>query len=652
MEMRIVTRRNRSISSPGFFPAVCAAIVLISTIIQSAHADLKLGSTVSDNMVLQRDQDVIVWGEATPGEAVQVKLGDETSSALADDSGHWKASLKPLAVGGPYTARITGGSESIELKNVLSGDVWLCAGQSNMQLGVGEDAEAAQMEAEARALPNLRLLPVPKSGADKPTYLVDARWTTSDSAALEHFSAVAVHFGLTLSRDPKLKGVPIGLIDSSFGGTSAEGWTPASALGGFSKDQFSPSMFNLAPGSLYNGMIAPLGPLSLSGVVWYQGENNSGKSQVYPAIMHHLILQWRQQFNRQDLPFIIVQLPPFTDLYAGYPFTWVREAQSRVVSENPDTGLVVSIDTTNGFNLHPREKGEIGRRAALQAQRLAYHEDVVADGPIFKSTARDGDAMHITFDTHDGPLVLHRDTTHVLGFALAGVDQVFHFADATLQGDDTVVVRCADVPNPRFVRYAWAAVPVCNLYNSAGLPAGPFRTDDFAPTVPIEIKPQVASRHVATDLYDVVITGNGDLASLGVDKQQFISNDLDGFGIANFPTFFGPRQLQNAVALTPDAIRFSDIGVSETYSFSKTSMTLEIQNLSKDAKDKVPFHLRLASGVRIVPQGDAFDLVRGQSHVRITGADTAKEDPNGGGNVDLNIDGNTTRTLVFRFSKS
>jgi hypothetical protein len=258
--------------------------------------------------------------------------------------------------------------------------------------------------------------------------------------------------------------------------------------------------------------------------------------------------------------------------------------------------------------------------------------------------------MLITFDTHDGPLVLHGDTSHVLGFALAGEDRVFHFADATLEGDDTVAVHCPDVPDPRFVRYAWAAIPVCNLYNSSGLPTGPFRTDNFPPAPQIEIKPMVTSRHVATDLYDVVITGNGDLASLAVDKQQFISNDLDGPGIGNFPTFFGPRQLQNASQLTPDSISFSDGAVRETYSFANTSMTLRIQNLSKNLADKMGFHLHLARGVRITAHGADFDLTRGHSHMRVSGADSVKEDPNGGGNVDLNIDGNTTRTMAFSFS--
>ncbi|HEY1686258.1 MAG TPA: sialate O-acetylesterase [Tepidisphaeraceae bacterium] len=627
-------------------------IVFISIASQFAFAGLKLGSTFSDNMVLQREQNVIVWGEADPRKVVQIQLGEETASATADGAGHWKATLKPLPVGGPYSAKISSESESIGLKDILSGDVFLCAGQSNMQFGVGEDVEAEQIKAEARAMPNLRLLSIPKFGADKPTYLVDAHWMTSDTPELEHFSAVAVHMGLALSHDPKLADVPIGLIDSSFGGTAAEGWVPVPTLAGFSKDQFSQSMFNLPAGSLYNNMIAPLGPLTLKGVVWYQGESNAGKPQFYAAIMHDLIVQWRKQFRRDDLPFIIVQLPAFVDTYGGYPFTWLRDAQRRIVRENPGTGLVVSIDTTKGFNLHPREKGEIGRRAALQARRLAYRESIVADGPTVKSVVRDGDAMRITFDTHDGALVLHGDTRHALGFALAGEDRVFHFVGATLQGDDTVMARCSDVPDPRFVRYAWAAVPICNVYNSSGLPAGPFRTDDFPPTAPIEIKPVVPSRHVVTDLYDVTITGNGDLASIGVDKQQFISNDLDGGGAANFPGFFGPRQLQNAVEKTSDTLCFSDLGLRETYHFSETSLTIRIQNLSKNSKDKVGFHLRLARGVHVAAQDKGFDLSRGHGHVRVSGADSVKEDANGGGNVDLNIEGNASRTIVFDFSKS
>jgi len=630
----------------NYAPSICLAFGCLFYA-SFAQAELKLGTTFTDNMVLQRDRDLAIWGESDPGSSISIHVGTNSASAVADAQGHWSTSLKPLPVGGPYSATISNGIESIGLKNILSGDVWLCSGQSNMQFGLGEDIAAVAMRKKALSLPNLRLLPVPKFGADKPNYRIDAEWVATDSPVLEHFSAVAMHMGLALSADPKLAGVPIGLIDSSFGGTAAEGWTTKESLTDLNSRDFSPSMFNLPPSSLYNNMIAPLGPLSLTGVVWYQGESNAGKPEMYARIMGSLISTWRKQFGRPDLPFIIVQLPPFTDLIAGYPFTWLRGAEAQIVNNTPNTGLVVSIDTANGFNLHPRDKGEIGRRAALQARRLAYHEDVVADGPVFKSISRDGSSMRVTFDTHGSPLTTRDLSPTVKGFAIAGDDYVFHFADAVITGDDTVMVHCSDVPEPKYLRYAWAAVPDCNLSNRAGLPAGPFRTDNLAPEPSIELEPVVPARHVSTGSYDVILSGSGDLISFGVNKQQFISNNLDGSGSGNFPTFFGPRQLQDAVLLTGDTIRYSDGGVSVTYHFANDAVTATIHNLSKSSNDKINFHLHLADGVHLIASGNGFDAARGNSHLLITGADIAQDDPNGGGNVDLAINGDTSRTLTF-----
>ena len=624
-----------------------AATLMLGLISSSASAALKLGTTFSNDMVVQRNKPLIVWGEADPNAAVKIEFGSSQVATRADAAGHWTATLPPLPVGGPYAADITSGSSSVRLSNVLSGDVWLCAGQSNMQLGVDEDVEAPQMRATAKKLLNLRLLEIPKFGADKPVYSFETHWQPPAGATLEKFTAVGFHLGLALSADPKLKGVPIGLIDSSFGGTSAEGWVPTSALGEFTKDDFAPSMFGLAPGSLYNHMIAALGPISLTGVVWYQGENNAGKAAVYPRIMNHLISEWRKQFRDPALPFILVQLPPFTDLYAGYPFTWVREAQAKVAQQVPHTGLVVSIDTTDGFNLHPGEKGDIGRRASLQAQKLAYHEDVVADGPTLKSAVADGSTMRVTFDTHAGALAT-RGGSEKHGFALAGEDGEFHFADATLTGDDTVTVHCDDVPSPKFVRYAWGAVPVANLVNAVGLPAGPFRTDTQPPRVPIEIKPVAPLRHVQTAVYDALINGDGNLVSLGVDHQQFIANNLDGWGTENFPGFFGPRGLQHAKELTSSSIRYSDSSLAMTYHFLDDTLAIEVDN--RASKDATLYHLKLSTGVQIHPAGKNYELTRGNAHVLLSGADKVDTDATGG-NVEMKIDGGTTRTLSMQFAK-
>jgi hypothetical protein len=255
--------------------------------------------------------------------------------------------------------------------------------------------------------------------------------------------------------------------------------------------------------------------------------------------------------------------------------------------------------------------------------------------------------MRVTFDTHGSPLTTRDLSPTVKGFAIAGDDYVFHFADAVITGDDTVMVHCSDVPEPKYLRYAWAAVPDCNLSNRAGLPAGPFRTDNLAPEPSIELEPVVPARHVSTGSYDVILSGSGDLISFGVNKQQFISNNLDGSGSGNFPTFFGPRQLQDAVLLTGDTIRYSDGGVSVTYHFANDAVTATIHNLSKSSNDKINFHLHLADGVHLIASGNGFDAARGNSHLLITGADIAQDDPNGGGNVDLAINGDTSRTLTF-----
>ncbi len=429
---------------------------------------LQLGTTFSDNMVVQREQDIAFWGVAEPGAQVHINLADQEASATADADGHWKATLKPLPVGGPYSATVTSGSDSIDVKNILSGDVWLCSGQSNMAMSVAGDAEADQMRKAAKTSPYLRLLQIPRGTAVKPGYLVKAPWQRADRGSVDQFSAVAFHQGLSLQADPKLKDVPIGLIDSSFGGTCAEAWTPLDLLKGLKQSEYSFSMFAISYGGLYNQMIHILGPLTLKGVVWYQGESNAGQARAYPWIMKQLIAGWRQQFDRPNLPFIIVQLPTFINLGAGYPFTWLREAEARTVQAVPDTGLVVTIDTTPGFNLHPPEKGEVGRRAALQAQRLAYHEDVVADGPTELSAKPEGAAMRVTFATHDGPLATRGGSNAVRGFEVAGEDGIYHFADDDdRRHKEEVIVRCTEVPAlARFVRSrVWAAMPDGNLFN-------------------------------------------------------------------------------------------------------------------------------------------------------------------------------------------
>ena len=324
-------------------------------------------------------------------------------------------------------------------------------------------------------------------------------------------------------------------------------------------------------------------------------------------------------------------------------------AQAQVVQQVPHTGLVVSIDTTDGFNLHPGEKGEIGRRAALQAERLAYGQDVVADGPTLKSATVDNGTVRVTFDTHDGPLKVHG--SKLLGFSLAGADGQYRFADATVAGDDSVVVGSPDVPDPRTVRYGWAAVPTGNLYNAAGLPAGPFRTDDQPPSVPVEIEPVIPGRQVTTDRYSATIDGYGSLTSMGVDGQQFISNDVGGLGTANFTAMFGPRHLQHRTDLSAGQVRYTDNDLSLTYAFSPLQVAISIQN---HGKGKVTYRLPLAHTVQVTPSGAGeaeLTLKRGTATVKLLGADKFTKDAQGGGTIDATVDGGTTKTLTFEATR-
>ncbi|HEV2694595.1 MAG TPA: sialate O-acetylesterase, partial [Verrucomicrobiae bacterium] len=240
------------------------------------------------------------------------------------------------------------------------------------------------------------------------------------------------------------------------------------------------SMFGIKPATLYNAMIAPFAQTPFAGVIWYQGEGNAGQPAYYPTLLTTLIGEWRQQFQQPKLPFFIVQLPDYLPDWGGYYWTWIREAQAKTVHAVPHTSLIVGIETTDGTNLHPKQKQEIGRRAALQARQVVYHEDLTATGPVFKTAKVKGATIEVTFTTAGSPLV-NNSTNALQGFTLAGADGIYHPATAKIDGN-TVTVQSIEVPAPKTVRYAWSGVPHSTLRNQAGLPAAPFRTD----SLPIE----------------------------------------------------------------------------------------------------------------------------------------------------------------------
>jgi hypothetical protein len=331
-----------------------------------------------------------------------------------------------------------------------------------------------------------------------------------------------------------------------------------------------------------------------------------------------MIGAWREQFGQPTLPFLVVQLPEYANLWEGFYWPWIREMQSRAVQSISNAALVVTLQTTDGFDLHPKEKLEIGRRTALQARRLAYGEHLVAFGPVFRDATVQGSTIRVNFDTGgDGLASTSREG--VRGFAVASTDGEYYFADAKIEGE-SVVVRSDAVPGPRTVRYAWAAMPQGTLVNGSGLPAAPFRTDQL-PDANVEIQAQRITRRVATRTYEIAIDANGMATSLVVHGAQFLSNEPGAAGGANIPGFWGARALTTIRELGPRRLSCSDEQVVLHMAFDEDSMLWTITNRGIDP---ITFQLALSPHVRApdsLTDGRAA-LTRGSAALTISGFDS------------------------------
>lgn len=447
-------------------------------------AEVWVPSVIGDNMVLQQGVKVPVWGKATPEEGVAVTLAEQSASAVADEAGQWTVQLGPFEAGGPHKMTITG-KNTLTFSNILVGEVWVCSGQSNMQWAVAVSKDAEQ-EIAAADYPSIRLFQAERNPADQPRDNVNGRWVACSPETVPGFSAVGYFFGRQLHRELE---VPIGLINSSWGGTAAEWWTSRPALE--TDPELRPILeradkaeaqgsaeAHRRPGALYNGMIAPLIPFAIRGVIWYQGESNAGRGYQYRKLFPIMIRDWRTNWGQGDFPFLFVQLGNYqqTPEQPGES-AWaeLREAQLMTLSL-PNTGMATTIDIGEADDIHPKNKQDVGKRLALAALNIAYDRDVVYSGPIYESMEIEEDTIRLHFKHVGGGLVAKGGD--LKGFAIAGADRKFVWADAEIDGD-TVVVRSDQVKEPVAVRYAWADNPECNLYNEAGLPASPFRTDNW-----------------------------------------------------------------------------------------------------------------------------------------------------------------------------
>ena len=491
----------------------CAAVA------GTSHADVRLPALFTDHMVLQRGKPITVWGWADEGEKVTVSFHDATASTEARD-GKWRVMLPEESAGGPYELVVRGNNE-LKVSDVLVGEVWICSGQSNMEWPITRTFEPQKAIEKARH-PTIRLFTVPKRKANEPMEDVESSWQLCTAESIPSFSAVAYYFGRDLQKELR---VPVGLIHTSWGGSPAEVWMREEILAenpiykaeilesfedraGRVEEQITAWEKEKAelekqgqkmtrnrpnvgwkPSELYNGMIAPLLPYAIRGAIWYQGESNAGRAHQYRSLFPDMITNWRLDFQQGDFPFLAVQLAPWDKNrkrelaeIAKEPVEsdWaeLREAQLLATKVLPKVGLAIITDVGDKDDIHPVKKEPVGARLALLARGMVYGEGrLTYSGPIYNGMEIHGNKAIISFD-HVGRGLEVDGGGALKGFAIAGPDRKFVWADARIE-ENQVVVSSPEVPHPAAVRYGWADYPVVNLRNKAGLPASPFRTDNF-----------------------------------------------------------------------------------------------------------------------------------------------------------------------------
>jgi len=497
----------------------------------SASADVTLPAVFSDHMVLQHGRPLPIWGWAEAGEKVTVSIAGRSASERAASDGRWEVRLAALAPGGPHVLTVKG-ANSLTIGDVLIGDVWLCSGQSNMAMAVRSAMNSEQEQAAAN-YPQIRHFKTASLAIPEPQDRCEGSWAVCSPETVAAFTATGYFFGRELHEQLD---VPIGLINSSWGGTAVEAWTSWSAqedlkpikplhkewagkVAAYDVDEAraqleqnlerwkgrvekaraagrkpprrptlaaDPAVNPNRPANLFNGMIHPLIPYAIRGAIWYQGERNTRGdiSKSYGLQLATMIYDWRSRWG-YEFPFAWVQLPNFTEPQAepveSTGWVMVREGMLKTLDLSK-TGMAITVDIGEAGDIHPKNKQDVGLRLAAWALADVYGKPGVPSGPVYESMVRKGDSIVVHFANVGGKLMAKGD--ELAGFAVAGADRKFVWADAKIAGE-TVVVSSAEVKAPVAVRYAWAPNPNCNLYSSAGLPASPFRTDDW----PIELDP-------------------------------------------------------------------------------------------------------------------------------------------------------------------
>ena len=494
----------------------------------ATHTEVALAPLFSDHAVLQRGKPVPIWGSAGPSDPITVTFRGQTVRATAGNDGRWMAYLAPLAASSDPADLVVAGQNTVTVHDVLVGEVWLCSGQSNMEFTVDSGGEVyrvdhADAEEAAANYPLIRQLKIERAVATEPaTTAKTSGWQPASPSTVREFTAVGYFFARDIHR---ALGVPVGIILSSWGGTPIESWMSDAARGSTSgagtldlrwrkamsdwppervarypaemeawqkaeKDAAATHAKNplhwpnppatndspARPGGLFNAMIAPLQPGAIRGVLWYQGEANVEHAGEYAELLATLIHSWRAGWGQGELPFYLVQLANFgdTDQLTDRGWARLREAQAEVLGV--PAGMAVTIDIGAAHDIHPKNKQEVGRRLALVAKAQVYGIPGEFSGPVFDGATREGNALRVRF-THAGAGLIARGGA-VTSLEVAGADRVFHPASEVIEGD-TMLVSSWEANEPMAVRYAWTNSPLANLYNGDGLPAVPFRSDNW-----------------------------------------------------------------------------------------------------------------------------------------------------------------------------
>ncbi len=510
----------------------CLALPFFS---QTVSAQLSIDGCIGDHMVLQRESPIPLQGKAAPHSTLQITFANVTHDLETDAEGNWQTRFPAMAAGGPYELSLHSGEEKLQFKDILLGDVWVCAGQSNMAYSLGAQPNLQQVLENADR-PELRYLALRVSYADEPQNTKKQnQWISSTPETAKKMSGVAYHFAANLQTE---LGVPIGIIKASKGGTFIEGWMPEEAFaqnpilqqiperwdwlsqnhaqirsqqearlaqwkpenearfkawadsreaGPFSplKPPLPPGGKSLAiPAKIYNSAVHPATFHPVKGVVWYQGESNSDRGYFYRKLLKQHVQSWRNAWGQPALPFIVIQLPNYDHTRNPYgpqdggPWAPVRESQAQIL-ELPHTSLVVTLGLGQDEDVHPKDKSEVGRRAALSALDRVYEKEILGASPQVTEFEMAPVKVILTFsNTGEGLSTLDKQAPR--GFELAGEDKVFHPATAKIIAPNQIQISSAEVPSPVALRHAWSSAPDFNVVNSAGLPFSTYRTDTWA----------------------------------------------------------------------------------------------------------------------------------------------------------------------------